>query len=49
MQVGDMLSSPTKRKDPAKRMQLQHMIPSANGRFQEVLDKFEDEIVRHQD
>lgn len=49
MQVGDMLSSPAKRKDPAKRLQLQHMIPGANGRFQETLDKFEDEIVRRQD
>lgn len=40
-----MLSSPAKRKDPQRRFQLHQSVPIVNTKFQEALDRFEDEIV----
>jgi len=40
-----MLSNPAKRKDPARRAQLQYTIGQTNSRFQDNLDRFEEEFV----
>jgi len=46
MQVGQMTSSPVNRRDSQKRVQMLQGVPAAYGRFQEVLDRFEVELVR---
>jgi len=45
MQVGDILSSPAKRKDHHRRAGLHHSITLAKSRFQENLDRFEADLV----
>jgi len=46
MQVGDILSSPAKRKDHHRRAGLHNSITLAKSRFQENLDRFEADLVR---